>query len=39
MPYSEIASDALIENTVSHAAHRSCGYEEVERLVMFRKSL
>ena len=37
--YTEMASDALLENTVSHAAHRRCGYEETERLVMFRKSL
>jgi aminoglycoside 6'-N-acetyltransferase I len=35
----EIASDALLENTVSHESHRGCGYEEVERLVVFRKSL
>ena len=37
--YTEIASDALLENTVSHQAHRACGYEEAERLVTFRKSL
>ena len=37
--YTEIASDALIDNDVSHASHRALGYEEVERLVMFRKSL
>lgn len=37
--YTEIASDALLENTASHAAHRRCGYEETERLVMFRKLL
>lgn len=37
--YSEMGSDALIDNSVSHAAHRRCGYDEVERLVMFRKSL
>lgn len=37
--YTEIASDALIDNDVSHAAHRACGYAEVERLVTFRKSL
>jgi aminoglycoside 6'-N-acetyltransferase I len=39
MGYAEIASDALLENTVSHAAHRGCGYAEIERLVMFRKAL
>ncbi|MGH7678168.1 MAG: GNAT family N-acetyltransferase [Gemmatimonadaceae bacterium] len=39
MGYTEMGSDALIDNTVSHAAHERCGYEEVERLVMFRKTL
>lgn len=37
--YTEMASDALIDNDVSHASHKALGYEEVERLVMFRKSL
>lgn len=37
--YTEIASDALLENTVSHEAHRRCGYREIERLVTFRKAL
>jgi aminoglycoside 6'-N-acetyltransferase I len=37
--YTEMASDALIDNRVSHAAHAALGFEEVERLVMFRKSL
>ena len=37
--YTEMGSDALIDNAVSHAAHQRCGYEEVERLVVFRKSL
>lgn len=37
--YTEIASDALLENDVSHAAHRSLGFEEVERIVCYRKSL
>ena len=37
--YSEMASDALLDNTVSHAAHRACGYEEVERQVCFKKAL
>jgi aminoglycoside 6'-N-acetyltransferase I len=35
----EIASDALIDNVVSHAAHRRAGYEEVDRVVQFRKAL
>jgi aminoglycoside 6'-N-acetyltransferase I len=37
--YSEMGSDALLDNTLSHLAHRKNGYEEVERLIMFRKSL
>ena len=37
--YSEMGSDALVDNTVSHRAHVRSGYEEVERLVTFRKSL
>lgn len=37
--YREMASDALLDNTVSHAAHRRAGYEEVDRVVQFRKSL
>ncbi len=35
----EMASDALPDNTASIAAHKACGYAEVERLVHFRKSL
>jgi aminoglycoside 6'-N-acetyltransferase I len=35
----EIASDALIENEVSIEAHKRIGYEEVERIVCFRKPL
>lgn len=35
----ELASDALLENEVSHAAHRAVGFEEVERIVTFRKEL
>jgi aminoglycoside 6'-N-acetyltransferase I len=37
--YSEMASDALLDNTVSYAAHIRSGYSEVERIVQFRKSL
>jgi aminoglycoside 6'-N-acetyltransferase I len=37
--YSEIASDALLESELSHAAHRALGFDEVERAVHFRKSL
>jgi aminoglycoside 6'-N-acetyltransferase I len=35
----EIASDAELENTGSLAAHRALGYEEIERVVCFRRSL
>jgi aminoglycoside 6'-N-acetyltransferase I len=37
--YREIASDALLDNTASHAAHRRSGFEEVDRVVQFRKRL
>ncbi|MBV9223576.1 MAG: GNAT family N-acetyltransferase [Acidobacteriaceae bacterium] len=37
--YTEIASDTQIDNAVSIAAHKSLGYEEVERLVCFIKQL
>lgn len=37
--YREMASDATLENAVSHAAHAHAGYEEVDRVVQFRKSL
>lgn len=35
----EMASDCLIDNTISFQAHLAIGYEEVERLVHFRKRL
>jgi aminoglycoside 6'-N-acetyltransferase I len=35
----ELASDALIENQMSHAFHRALGFEETERVVFFRKGL
>jgi aminoglycoside 6'-N-acetyltransferase I len=35
----EIGSDTLLENTDGIAAHRALGYEEVERVVCFRRSL
>jgi len=35
----EIASDTQIENAISIQAHKALGYEEVERLVCFRKAL
>ena len=37
--YREMASDALIDNETSHLAHLASGYEEVGRVVQFRKSL
>jgi aminoglycoside 6'-N-acetyltransferase I len=35
----EIASDVELENAGSIAAHLALGYEEVERIVCFRRSL
>lgn len=37
--YLELASDALVENGLSEAAHLALGFEVVERIVVFRKSL
>jgi aminoglycoside 6'-N-acetyltransferase I len=37
--FHELGSDALIDNEVSHAAHRALGFEERERIVTFRKWL
>jgi aminoglycoside 6'-N-acetyltransferase I len=39
MGYTEMGSDALLDNKVSHESHGRCGYLEVERLVTFRKPL
>ncbi|MEL6101784.1 MAG: aminoglycoside 6'-N-acetyltransferase [Pseudomonadota bacterium] len=36
---SELASDADIENLVSHAFHTASGFDETERVVYFRKLL
>lgn len=35
----EMASDAELHNLDSHRAHEALGYEEVERVVVFRKTL
>lgn len=35
----EFASDALLDNSASLAAHAACGFEETERVVYFRKLL
>jgi aminoglycoside 6'-N-acetyltransferase I len=37
--FTEMGSDALLENDASHAAHQALGFEEVERIVCYRKSL
>jgi aminoglycoside 6'-N-acetyltransferase I len=37
--HTEIASDAEMENADGIAAHRALGYEEVERVICFRRSL
>lgn len=37
--YAEIASDAMIDNEVSRAAHGALGYEETAHIVCFRKTL
>jgi aminoglycoside 6'-N-acetyltransferase I len=37
--YTEMASDALLENHISERAHAALGFEEVERAIRFRKSL
>jgi aminoglycoside 6'-N-acetyltransferase I len=35
--FTELGSDALLDNTVGHQAHRALGFEERERVVYFRK--
>ncbi|HEU4352998.1 MAG TPA: aminoglycoside 6'-N-acetyltransferase, partial [Burkholderiales bacterium] len=35
----ELASDAVLENSISHVVHRALGFEETERVVFFRKPL
>lgn len=35
----EFASDCLIDNDASAAFHRALGFEEVERIICFRRSL
>jgi aminoglycoside 6'-N-acetyltransferase I len=37
--FAELGSDALLDNTVSHQAHRALGFEERERVVYFRKRI
>jgi aminoglycoside 6'-N-acetyltransferase I len=35
----ELASDAELDNTISHTMHAALGFEETERVVYFRRSL
>jgi aminoglycoside 6'-N-acetyltransferase I len=37
--FTELGSDALLDNTLSHVAHRALGFEERERVIYFRKWL
>jgi aminoglycoside 6'-N-acetyltransferase I len=37
--FTELGSDALLDNTLSHEVHRALGFEEQERVVYFRKRL
>jgi aminoglycoside 6'-N-acetyltransferase I len=37
--FREMGSDTGLENRASHAAHRSWGFSETERVVYFRKAL
>ena len=37
--YTEIASDAVIDNLLSERAHLALGFVEVERAIHFRKDL
>ena len=37
--YLEFASDARLDNTISHRAHESLGFIEVERAVLYRKQI
>ncbi len=37
--FTELASDTEIHNTTSLRVHLACGFEEVERLIKFRKTI
>ena len=37
--FTELGSDALLDNTLSHQVHRALGFQERERVVYFRKWL
>jgi aminoglycoside 6'-N-acetyltransferase I len=37
--FTELGSDADLDNTLSHQAHQALGFEERERVIYFRKRL
>lgn len=37
--FTELGSDALLDNTLGHQTHRALGFEERERVIYFRKWL
>ena len=37
--YTEVASDALLDNKASHEMHRALGFRETQRVVFFAKAL
>lgn len=37
--FTELGSDALLDNTLGHQAHQALGFEERERVVYFRKRI
>ncbi|MBL0061882.1 MAG: GNAT family N-acetyltransferase [bacterium] len=37
--WQEIASDALLENEISHRAHKKLGFQEVDRQISYMKKL
>ncbi|HGJ5860369.1 MAG TPA: aminoglycoside 6'-N-acetyltransferase [Arsenophonus nasoniae] len=37
--FDELCSDAEIGNTLSHKAHQNWGFDEIERVICFRKKL
>jgi aminoglycoside 6'-N-acetyltransferase I len=37
--FTELASDALVDNEQSERAHKALGFDEVERRIQFRKAL
>ncbi|HLJ83369.1 MAG TPA: aminoglycoside 6'-N-acetyltransferase [Candidatus Eremiobacteraceae bacterium] len=37
--FTELASDSELDNPAAQSAHKHCGFEEVDRIVKFRKAL